>query len=101
MVEERDGRLDLNELIGLIDTKTRLVAISHVQYASGFRANLERLGRAARAVDTLLVVDVIQALGVVPIDVQAETRRCRGGRLSQMAADVRGCRLSLFVRSSS
>ena len=72
MAEERDGRIDLNELIGLIDTKTRIVAISQVQYASGFRSDLERLGRAARAVDALLVVDVIQALGVVHIDVQAE-----------------------------
>jgi cysteine desulfurase/selenocysteine lyase len=72
LAEERDGRIDLNELIGLIDAKTRLVAISQVQYASGFRADLERLGRAARAVDALLVVDVIQALGVIPIDVQAE-----------------------------
>lgn len=72
MAEERDGRIDLDELIGLIDAKTQLVAISYVQYASGFRADLERLGRAARAVDALLVVDVIQALGVVPIDVQAE-----------------------------
>jgi selenocysteine lyase/cysteine desulfurase len=72
MAEERDGKIDLTELIGLIDAKTRLVAISQVQYASGFRADLERLGRAARAVDALLVVDVIQALGVIPIDVQAE-----------------------------
>ena len=72
LAEEHDGRIDLNELIGLIDSKTRLVAISHVQYASGFRADLERLGRAARVHDALLVVDVIQALGVVPIDVQAE-----------------------------
>lgn len=72
MAEERDGRIDLDELIGLIDAKTRLVAISQVQFASGFRADLDRLGRAARAVDALLVVDVIQALGVVPIDVQAE-----------------------------
>src|SRR6185503_12745172 len=72
MAEERDGRIDLNELIGLIDAKTRLVAISQVQYASGFRADLERIGLAARAVDALLVVDVIQALGVVPIDVQSE-----------------------------
>jgi cysteine desulfurase/selenocysteine lyase len=72
LAEERDGRIDLNELIGLIDAKTRLVAISQVQYASGFRADLERLGQAARAVDALLVVDVIQALGVIPIDVQAE-----------------------------
>ena len=36
MCEERNGRIDLNELISLIDRRTRLVAISHVQYASGF-----------------------------------------------------------------
>jgi cysteine desulfurase/selenocysteine lyase len=72
MCEERDGRIDLNELIGLIDHKTRIVAISQIQFASGFRADLERIGRAARAHDALMVVDVIQALGVVPIDVQSE-----------------------------
>lgn len=70
--EERDGRVDLEELISLIDEKTRLVAISHVQYASGFRADLERIGRAARAHDALLVVDVIQGMGVLPINVEAE-----------------------------
>ncbi len=72
MCEERNGRIDLDELIALIDGQTRLVAISHVQYASGFRADLERLGRAARARDALLVVDAIQSLGVVPIDVDSE-----------------------------
>ncbi|HEV7472542.1 MAG TPA: aminotransferase class V-fold PLP-dependent enzyme [Pyrinomonadaceae bacterium] len=72
LCEERLGRVDVNELIGLIDGRTRLVAISQVQYASGFRVDLERLGRAARAHDALLVVDVIQALGVIPSDVEAE-----------------------------
>jgi selenocysteine lyase/cysteine desulfurase len=72
MCEERDGRIDLNELIGLIDSRTRLVAISHVQYASGFRADLERIGKAARSKDALLVVDVIQAMGVIPTNVDAE-----------------------------
>ncbi len=72
MCEEREGRIDLDELISLIDEKTRVVAISHVQYGSGFRADLERLGRAARRVDALLVVDVIQAMGVVETDVEAE-----------------------------
>ncbi|HYJ47123.1 MAG TPA: aminotransferase class V-fold PLP-dependent enzyme [Pyrinomonadaceae bacterium] len=70
--EERDGRVCLEELIGLIDERTRVVAISHVQYASGFRADLERLGRAARSRDALLVVDVIQGMGALPIDVEAE-----------------------------
>jgi cysteine desulfurase/selenocysteine lyase len=70
--EERDGRVDVNELIGLIDNKTRVVAISHVQYGSGFRSDLERIGRSARLHDALLVVDVIQGMGALPISVEAE-----------------------------
>lgn len=69
---ERNGGIDHNELISLIDERTRVVAISHVQYASGFRADLERIGQAARRHDALLVVDIIQSLGVVPIDVESE-----------------------------
>jgi cysteine desulfurase/selenocysteine lyase len=72
MCEERDGRIALDDMIGLIDERTRLVAISQVQYASGFRADVERLGRAARAHDALLVVDVIQAMGVIPTNVEVE-----------------------------
>jgi cysteine desulfurase/selenocysteine lyase len=72
MCEEREGRIDLEELGKLIDARTRVVAISHVQYASGFRADLERLGRLARRHDALLVVDIIQSLGVIPLDVEAE-----------------------------
>lgn len=72
MCEEREGRIDLDELIGLIDDRTRIVAISQVQYASGFRADLERLGRAARKHDALLVVDVIQGMGVLPLNVETE-----------------------------
>lgn len=72
MCEERDGRIELEEFINLIDDRTRVVAISHVQYGSGFRADLERLGRAARLHDALLVVDVIQAMGALPLDVEAE-----------------------------
>lgn len=72
MCEERDGRIDLDEMIGLIDSRTRVVALSQVQYASGFRADLERVGRAARVQDALLVVDVIQGMGVIPIDVETD-----------------------------
>jgi selenocysteine lyase/cysteine desulfurase len=72
MCEERAGRIDLAELESLIDDKTRVVAVSQVQYASGFRLDLERLGRIARQHDALFVVDAIQAVGVVPINVEAE-----------------------------
>ena len=72
MCDERDGRIEFSELETLIDGTTRIVAISQVQYASGFRTDLKRLGQLARRHDALFVVDVIQALGVVPIDVEEE-----------------------------
>jgi selenocysteine lyase/cysteine desulfurase len=72
MCEERAGGIDFDELERLIDDRTRVVAISHVQFASGFRIDLERLGHVTRRRDALLVVDVIQSLGVIPLDVEAE-----------------------------
>ncbi|HEU5460608.1 MAG TPA: aminotransferase class V-fold PLP-dependent enzyme [Pyrinomonadaceae bacterium] len=72
MCEEREGRIDPVEFEDLIDRDTRVVAISHVQYASGFRTDLNRLGRVARQHDALFVVDAIQALGAIPTDVEAE-----------------------------
>ena len=72
MCEERDGRIDFEDVAKLVDQNTRLVSISHVQFASGFRVDLERLGRLVRQHDALLVVDTIQALGVVPVNVEAE-----------------------------
>ncbi len=72
MCEEISGRVDVDQLIAMIDARTRIVAISYVQYASGYRVDLERIGRAARARDALLVVDVIQGMGVLPIDVESQ-----------------------------
>jgi selenocysteine lyase/cysteine desulfurase len=72
MCEEREGRIDLEELIGLIDGQTRIIALSFVQYGSGFCSDLERVGRAARAHDALFVVDVIQGMGALPLDVDAQ-----------------------------
>lgn len=69
---ELGGRVDVEEMLSLIDDRTRVVAISQVQYGSGYRADLEQLGRAARARDALLVVDVIQGMGAVPVNVEAE-----------------------------
>jgi selenocysteine lyase/cysteine desulfurase len=72
MCEERNGRVDIDELEDMVDSNTRVIAVSHVQYASGFRADLGRLGLLARKRDALLVVDVIQSVGVLPLNVEAE-----------------------------
>ena len=58
-------------LVAAMDERTRLLAVSSVQYASGRRLNLARLGTACHARGTLFCVDAIQSLGAVPVDVQA------------------------------
>jgi cysteine desulfurase / selenocysteine lyase len=70
-VPERDGRIDPEEIVAALDGRTRMLALSWVQYASGFRSDLARLGAACRERDVLFVVDVIQGLGVLPLDVEA------------------------------
>lgn len=47
-----------------------ILAVSAVQFASGFRADLPRLGRACRERGVFFVVDAIQALGHLPLDVR-------------------------------
>lgn len=69
---EREGRIDMDEFISLIDSNTKVVAISAVQYASGFRADLERIGRSAREADALFCVDIIQGLGAMEFDLPAQ-----------------------------
>lgn len=65
---ERQGRIVLDEFIDLIDNRTKLVAISAVQFASGFKVDLEAIGAAARKVGALFAVDIIQGLGAMSFD---------------------------------
>jgi len=88
---EREGRIDLNEFIRLIDARTKIVAISAVQFASGFRADIERIGRAARAHDALFAVDFIQALGTTPFDLPAQFVDIGAGGSHKWLCSPEGC----------
>lgn len=96
MVEERNGRVDMDELISLIDSNTKLVAISAVQFGSGFQADLGRIGEAARAVDALLAVDIIQALGARGYDLPALNVDIASGASHKWMCAPEGCGL-LYV----
>lgn len=88
---ERDGRIDLDEFISLIDANTKLVSISAVQFASGFRADLERIGEAARKVDALFAVDIIQAFGTTPFDLEAQKIDIAAGASHKWLCSPEGC----------
>ncbi|NJD09793.1 MAG: aminotransferase class V-fold PLP-dependent enzyme [Gemmatimonadetes bacterium] len=55
----------------LEDDDVAVLALSAVQFASGWRAPIERLGELCRARDILFAIDGIQAAGVIPVDVRA------------------------------
>lgn len=70
-MRERDGRLDTDEILRLIDSRTRVVTLSFVEFASGFRNDLATVGRYCRERGVLFVVDAIQGLGALKLDVEA------------------------------
>lgn len=58
-------------LLSACGPRTRLLSISAVQFASGLRLNLQRLGHGCKQRGVLFCVDAIQQIGALPFDVQA------------------------------
>ncbi len=70
-VGQKGGRIDTDDLIRAIDGGTKLVAVSLVSYANGFKHDLPAICAAAHAKGALVYADIIQAAGAVPVDVKA------------------------------
>jgi selenocysteine lyase/cysteine desulfurase len=68
-VPSRAGRIWVDDLAAAIDRSTRVLTISHVEFASGFRNDLDALAELCHARDVALFVDAIQGLGPHVIDV--------------------------------
>ena len=71
MVPEREGRILIEEIESTIDERTRVVTISHVEFASGFRNDIAAIGKICRKKGVWFVVDAIQSVGAIDLDVQA------------------------------
>jgi selenocysteine lyase/cysteine desulfurase len=57
-------------LLAAMDRRTRLLTVSSVQYATGLRLDLARLGEACGGCNVLFCVDAIQSLGALRLDVR-------------------------------
>ncbi len=66
-----DGIVLENDLLAACDDQTRLLAVSWVQWGTGQRMDLARLGDACRARDIYFAVDLVQGLGALRIDLGA------------------------------
>jgi selenocysteine lyase/cysteine desulfurase len=69
-IDSRGGRIEMDDLRAALDGQTRLVTLSHVEFASGFRNDLDAIGSLCRERGIYFFVDAIQGLGVLPLDVR-------------------------------
>lgn len=69
-IPSRGNRVAIDDLRQAMDDRTRLLSISAVEFASGFRNDLVSLGELCRSRNVFFFVDAIQSLGVFPLDVR-------------------------------
>lgn len=67
-----NGCFTLDDITRALTPRTRILALSAVQFVSGFRADLRTISEICRSNGTFLVVDAIQALGQSPVCVQTD-----------------------------
>ncbi len=65
-----DGRVTIDRILDGITPRTRMVALSAVQFLSGYRADLATIGDVCKSRGMIFAVDAIQAVGAVRINVQ-------------------------------
>jgi cysteine desulfurase / selenocysteine lyase len=65
-----DGRVTPELIYSSLQPRTRMLALSAVQFLSGYRADLALLGDVCRSKGIIFVVDGIQAVGGIKLDVQ-------------------------------
>ncbi|MDY3562084.1 aminotransferase class V-fold PLP-dependent enzyme [Gemmata sp. JC673] len=70
VVPSRGNRVSIDDVRAAITDRTRVLTVSAVEFASGFRNDLDALGELCRARGVFFFVDAIQALGAFPVDVQ-------------------------------
>jgi selenocysteine lyase/cysteine desulfurase len=68
VVEHHQGQVSVSDIMAQADDRTRLVVTSHVSYITGARFDYKELYEQLKGTRTLLLLDVTQSLGVVPVD---------------------------------
>ena len=69
-VKSKNGIVTAEDIIDKIEPSTKLISVSFVQFLSGYKIDLEKLGKICKENDIIFSVDAIQGLGALIIDVE-------------------------------
>jgi len=78
LVKNRDGRVPFQDIVEAANSGTKVIALSSVEFSTGFRHDLRRIGDLCRERGIFFFVDGIQSAGALELDV----KRCSISALS-------------------
>jgi selenocysteine lyase/cysteine desulfurase len=70
ILKSKNGIVTAEQIIDAIQPGTKLISISFVQFLSGYRIDLEKIGKVCRERGIIFSVDSIQGLGAIRLDVE-------------------------------
>ncbi len=70
-IEPENSRFPVDKIISAIDQNTLAVVTSYVQYCTGFRQNLEKLGQALKERNIMFIVNATQGFPLFPVNVES------------------------------
>ncbi len=69
-VEAENSRFSIESIMSKIDENTLAVVTSYVQFCTGFRQNIETLGKELKKRNVLFIVNATQGFPLFPVDVK-------------------------------
>jgi selenocysteine lyase/cysteine desulfurase len=69
-IQSTNGFVTAEEIIEAIQPRTKLISVSFVQFLSGYRVDLEKIGKVCKEKEIIFSVDSIQGLGALRLDVE-------------------------------
>ncbi|MBK9098463.1 MAG: aminotransferase class V-fold PLP-dependent enzyme [bacterium] len=70
ILKSTKGIVTAEEIIAAIQPRTKLISVSFVQFLSGYRIDLEKIGKVCKEKGIIFCVDSIQGLGAIRLDVE-------------------------------
>lgn len=69
-IPSRNGFFDMDNFVKALDHRTKVLALSSVQFFNGYKNDLKTIGKICAEKDIFFVVDAIQGIGAVDLDVR-------------------------------